>query len=481
MTGRMRKNRPDGVNSNRWPSPSSIYWDAVFLSQCSEREACDWLKGRSVNYSGVTGTPETPPESHVLEYILYRRNLPLIDLALAEHGRSRSVLERVFRRASLSIRVVACGNPSLFHGKVLRASIFLDVISDRSKPITDRSRSILRHGSLAKTLDSPPDTGHVYFLLHHIVIRGSLAELRAICENPDMRSDFYAFLVGCWDGWGNSQFDPNCHVSSDRFKRVLFFLSKNPRISTPFEKSKSDDYDFEYHELHRKCWELAKIVPVEREWAYILSELYQNLYCLHHVFDDIEAVLNRWRPENESFDEIGISPFELIREVIAVKFLTPKTEMLKSDDPALRRAFYSTFDPERPYYETDRTEWREMNWAEWLARDKHCDSWLVFNENVWRSSLGRQKLESLLSEVSFRNYTYNNFRKLEGKYRRTNPEWFENEEAQERYDEPEPDRIGKLESAIQNLAAESAKRRAAAAIWFLIAALIGAFLGAAIW
>ena len=114
MIGRMRKNRPYGVNSNGWPMPSSIYWDAAFLSQCSEREAWDWLKNRPVNYSGVTGTPETPPESHVLEYILCRRNLPLIDLVLAKHGRSRSVLSRVFRRASLSVRVIASGNPSLF-------------------------------------------------------------------------------------------------------------------------------------------------------------------------------------------------------------------------------------------------------------------------------------------------------------------------------------------------------------------------------
>lgn len=455
---RIRKNRPYGASS-KWerladagPGPINVYWDAAFLSRCSEREACAWLENRPVNYNSLTGVPETPPESHVLEYILYRRDSPLVDLILARYGRSRSVLERVFRRSTLSIRAVACGNPSLFYGEKVRFTT------------------------------SAPE------IFLPIVTHGSLAELRAICENLHMFSNFYAYLAECWEGWGHTQFNPDTQVSDDRFKRILFFLSQNPRISTPFEESKQRGFGYEfpvvreYEELHQKCWELAKVIPVEREWAYILSELYRNLWDGHYNFDHIEAVLDRWRPANESFYEFETSPFERIREEIAAKFLTPKIEMLNSDDPAMRKAFYRTFDPERPYYETDRIEWREMDWTEWLARDEYCHLWLESNQKIWQSPLGRRKLENLLWHASRRDHSdLDFFREREEEYRKTNPEWFENEEEKEEYHEPEPDRLGNLERAIENLGAAFGQRRATDAIWFLVAALIGSFVGAAIW
>ena len=52
-----------------------------------------------------------------------------------------------------------------------------------------------------------------------------------------------------------------------------------------------------YNELFTNGWKLAEIVPVEREWAFVLSEFYRGLHRPYDVFDDVEAVLNRWRPE----------------------------------------------------------------------------------------------------------------------------------------------------------------------------------------
>lgn len=450
----MQFTRPIGKRER--PAHVSAYREAAFLSQCSEREAHNWLRNRSVEYSSVYGTPKTPVDSHVLEYILYRRNAPLLDLALAEHGRSRSVLERVFKRGNSLTRVVACANPSLFVGEVVHESIFRNT-----------------------------DDGS---LLWHIVARGSLAELRAVCENPDLSSGFYASLVNCWEGRDDSQSAPKTFVSSYRFKYILFFLSKNPRISIPREQSKERHYwdgyaDYEYNQFFTRCWELALLVPTEPDWAYVLAELYCRLHRPYDVFDDVEAVLERWRPANENLetslsDDLP-SPFHILREQIAAKFVEPSIETSKSDDLAIRRAFYSTFDPEEP-------EFRELDWTEWLEHDEWCQIWLSGNEKIWRSSLGRSNLRSLLWHQSRKNYDLadiGSFDEREEEYRKTNPEWFENEEDEEEYenDESEPDRIENFEHAIRKMAEEYTKRRYADVIWFLLAALLGSFIGAALW
>ena len=411
------------------------------------------LEDRPVDYNSVLGGPETPPESHVLEYILYRRNVPLIDLALAEHGRSGSVLERVFRRGNSPTRVVACANPSLFVGDVVHESIFRN---------TDEGT-----------------------LLWHIVRHGSLAELRAVCGNPDISSGFYAALIDSWEGHEESRFAPDARISSDRFKHILFFLSKNPRVSTPREESKERYFydgaaDYQYTQFFTKCWELAMIVPVESDWAFVLAELYEELHQPYDVFDNVEEVLDRWRSAKENLDAslYPPSPFPNIREQIAAKFVEPSIEMAKSDDSAVRQAFYRTFDPERP-------EFREFDWTEWLERDEWCGFWLSGNDKVWRSSLGRRKLRSLLRHESRKNNDrayIGIFDEREEEYRKTNPEWFENEEEQEECEgnDPEPDRVANLENAIRNLAATYAKRRSIDAIWFLVAALVGSLIGAAI-
>ena len=89
------------------PSARKTYRDAVFLANCKDCEAANWLAARKKEYSTVFGTPETPGDSPTLEYILLRRRSDILDLALAEHGRCRTVLERVYERGSQSVRAVA--------------------------------------------------------------------------------------------------------------------------------------------------------------------------------------------------------------------------------------------------------------------------------------------------------------------------------------------------------------------------------------
>ena len=425
------------------PSDPSVYRDAAFLSQCRDGDARDWLKNRPVEFSPVFGTPRTPPESHVLEYILYRRNLPLIDLALAEHGRSGTVLKRVYKRVSHFTRVVSCTNASLFYG-------------DEVPGITLTSR--------------PP-------LLRNIVTGGSFAELRAVCENSRLDRSFYASLVNCWKDDNDAQNTHSAAVSSDRFKHILYFLSNNPRVSTKLDPFRLDARGgLDHLEFNTRCWKLATVVPVEPAWAFVLSELYRKLTRYTDDFGDVKQVLDRWRPADEEADAFSWNnPFPDVREQIAAKFLEPSIDMLNDDDLAIRRAFYRTFDPERP-------EFRELDWTEWLERDERCDIWLSGNEEIWRSSLGRSKLRSLLWHKSRKNNDVTDidfFDEREEEYRKANPEWFDSEQDEEEYEkgESEPDQMETLDHAVRGLTSAYGKRRSADAIWFLVAAFIGSIFG----
>lgn len=431
------------------PSHFTVYRDAEFLSHCSPDEARHWLKSRPVEYSGVFGHPETPSDSHVLEYVLYRRDLPLIDLALAEYGRSRSVLERVYRRGSSGVKVTACSNPSLFNGDKLGGFDFWNQTGAK---------------------------------LWHIVRKGPLPELRAVCENPGMSSGFYESLLSSWEGDKDSERLSGRPLSSERFKNVLHFLSGNPRVSQSREDSKERYYwdghsEWQYDRLFDKGWLLAEIVPVDNEWALALSKLYRNLRSSGDVYDDVGSVLERWRSDAEL---IG-SPTVNLREEIAAKLLKPSIDMLQSDDPAIRNAFYRTFDPESK-------EFRRLDWTQWLQRDEHCKIWLDTNQRIWRSSEGRERLAELETYMSLNDLNSSadlGFSKQrEDMYRKEHPEWFSDEVYEEDEILSEDDetqmsrRMADLERSINKLAETTAEHRPIGWFWILAAALIGSMVGA---
>ncbi|WP_159096799.1 hypothetical protein [Pseudovibrio sp. Alg231-02] len=447
--------------SRKRPSHFSVYRDAAFLSKCREEDALDWLKSRTINDPSPFGNPLTPPESLALETILFRRNLPLIDLALAQFGRSRTVLVRVYQRADASTRIVACGNPSLFEGESV-SECWSDIYDD--------------------------DT-----LIWKIIRNGSLGELRAICENPHLEDAFYCRLVSLWGGKGNPEVAPEYRLPDDRFQHVLLFLSANRRITTPCEDNENFASDvpgveYAYESVFYKCWDLAELIPTDVNWAHALSKLYTRLPRAGHTYDDVESVLRRWRPSGDS--KIGRYWYESIRKEIAAKFVEPSIVTLNSDDPAIRDAFYCTFDPEISYY--GNAAWVDVDWLEWLERDDFCNVALLSNIKIWRSPRGRDKLQDALRDnaESGRDPDWLIYFSLSHRmeeYRKTNPEWFKNEEEQDLFEYEEEkeeegqNRIDQLEQSISDLVKAFEMRRGHDAIWFLVAAFIGSLIGALIW
>jgi hypothetical protein len=396
-----RKLQPDSVRS------------AAFLSVCSPQAAYDWLKARPTEWSSVFGSARTPADAHLLEYILLRRREPLIDCALAEFGRSRTVLGRVFDRNGSAVRAVACGNPSLFDGDTIDTPSGANILD-------------VAHAGEGERVEAPHRPMRRGPYEYDILEAGSEAELIALCQNAHMRSSFYSSVFSFYK-------NPHRSIPEDRYQRILVHMGGNPRLSLKREDSREANYwdgfaRHEYDEVFASAWKLAAEVPPTELWAVTLSRLYQRLLSHPGSDFDVEAVLARWRPKDR--EQNGLESYATIRECIA-RLLKPSLTMLASEDEALRHAFYATFDP-------DSVEFRDLDWIPWLQADPYCSAWLEGNLKVWKSARGREKLFNLLRQQSRRenDVVFLGWaREREEEYRKKHPEWFAVEDGT---DEREP-------------------------------------------
>jgi hypothetical protein len=369
---------------NKVTRSSSAYREAAFLATCSEDAAIAWLRDRPLRLSPVTGTPVTPQDSHLLEYVLLRRREAAIDLALAQHGRSRTVMNRVYRRGSDSVKVVACSNASLFVGDPL------DGLRGREED-----------------------------LLWEIIRAGPISQVRAICENPHLRSRFYVELIEAWQPRDRRE-EGKIYLPESRYLAILNCLSVNPRVSQSREKSAERNYmdghaEYLYNAFYTEAWALAQTAPVTSEWAHALARLFRKLYVPFKCIDNVEAVVERWRPAGES--EYAA---RYVREALAAAFMEPSIEQLNHVDQAMRNAFYQTFDP-------DAKEFRDLDWDAWIDRDRNIYYDIYANDKVWASALGRSKLESMLRHGSSKDSdltTVGFYRKRTEELAEQHPDWF---------------------------------------------------------
>ena len=420
--------------------PTSEVELCLRMAHCSAAEAAAWLAGRPIDYSSVMGTPRTPAGSHLTEYILYRRRDPAIDLALAVHGRSRTVLSKLYARAGSSLRPVLAGNGSLFGGDTHGSRI----------PYRERDKS--------------------QNLLWDIVRGGSLGELRAVCSNSDISSGFYGALITAWkpnDSWV---------LSEERFRRVVEFLADNPRVSQSREESRERHYldgfaDYTYSKFYVGAWELAATVPVTPAWGHALANLYRHLHRPYDCLKNVEEVLARWTLKVE---EGRTDPYRDLRARICAAFVKPTLDELRHDDPARRDAFLSTFDPE------DRA-FRDLDWNEFLTLDRYWDINVYGNMKVWASAAGRANYRQLLwasskadSDITRLGF----FDERKDELQKQHPEWFADDDCDDQPD-AEPDKVDLLRAEIRDAIVavrQRGKSHAYAAGLLALGLLIGAAL-----
>ena len=369
------------------PSEPSIYRDAAFLKSGSVTEIRKWLQEKSAIYSAQRKPSETPDEAPVLEYILLRRNEGQIDLLLAEYGWCQWILKRVYQRSKLSVRVVVCANPAFFVG-----------------------------GGFMVNVQNRYDSVVFWDILQH----GSLAELRALCEIPDLTSATYLNLITSWVGNEQSQVPAERRLSDSRFQQVLRFLANNPRLKIPYEQSSEfNDFDgfvgYEYRALFSECWRLAEIVPTDFKWACCLVDIYHAMSPDTKPYEDLESVLERWRPQSSW----GAGYFRDLRQILAEYYMTPSPEMLNQEDLEIRLGFYAAFDPHEHGF-------LDVDWAKWVTRDEGCDIALLSNENIWCTEEARVKLRRVLRDTveNHNLFCIMLFENKEEIHRKEHPEWF---------------------------------------------------------
>lgn len=416
---------------------------AAFLASCAPQAAYDWLAKRPVEFSGVFGTPRSPDGAHLLEYVLLRRREPLIDLGLAEFGRSRSVLRRLYRRSQGAIRATLCGNASLFAGDDL----------DGVTPLDPTSADDIGIDALA------------------ILQRGSDAEAAAFCSCPNLPSPLY-----------DAALNIALAVPSPRGLLIVRALTDNPRLRTPRSESSEADYldgfsEYEYNRVFFTAWGLAESAPVSPEWARVLANLFAKLPRGYGPNADVGKAIARWRnfPQDVHPDK-DHSPASYVRSGLA-RNLKPDLAMLDDPDAAIRRAFYGMFDPRA-------REFRDLDWLPWLERDPHSAIIaLKGNDHVWRTRASRQKLFDLLREDARRRSDYvlvGWARKYEEEMRAKHPNWFADEaDPSDKADDTRQDLADRFDAAERRLThaiAESGKRRGGA-LWPVVGAIVLLLIG----
>jgi hypothetical protein len=348
--------------------------EAAYLVRCSPQRAYDWL--RDHGHKGTEKPSHYGENSAVLEYLLVRRNDPLIDLGIAQFGTSTAAIKRVFKRGDTGIRCAALSNP-------------------RVGP-----SGFLRHWWL--------DEDGIVALIES----GSDAELEALAKNEFLSDDAIEHLLE-----RSKEFSK---LSDNQYLKMLMWLGGNPRMSKPYDHSKLDGYaEYSHGRVFHQAWELARTLPTEEKYADVLYELLNNT-TLPVLFDDAKGVIDRWHIESPSeHDERPNAASYWLRSRLA-DVMEPNDDLLNSDDWALRESFYRRFRP-RDY----------EDWPKFMEKDHAAFDALIENPELWQTQERREQLSEGAWEIPDPHSSMmapNQFRWEEERKRRDNPEWFKDED-----------------------------------------------------
>jgi hypothetical protein len=344
--------------------------EASYLAACSPEKAFEWL-----SEIALERTDTFFDSGHeVLEYILYRRKNKLIDLGLAKYASNQFVLRRVFDKGNGGVRCA--------------------VLSSRH--LIDRQEW---------------GTRHLIIDIEKIVEHGNRRELNALAANPYLGDGYYEHMIdrtGYFKGLTDLQ-----------YKRMLYQLGDNPRISTARDETVLDGFaDFEYRNVFTAAWGLCKKVPATQEWASILQNLLKNAQPPTGM-SNLREVLERWRIDELDEDgEISVfSSYSFYLRSRLADLLHADDQLVNSDDLAARQSFYRRFSP-----------YKYEDWPAFLEKDgEDFVESAMDNMELWRDKEERKKLHDIVWDCPDPNSSMNmpnSYRAREEGLKERFPNWF---------------------------------------------------------
>ena len=346
--------------------------EATFLVNCSPQAAYDWLFERRIK--DVYGYCES--HDPTLEYLLLRRDNPLIDLAIARFGHSYKGIKTVFLRGNAGIRCAALSNPHMGY--------------------TRCNLSFRGYGSPI------------------VECAVSKAEQESLAKNINLREDVIEDLL-CRKGLFKDK-------SDEEYIRLLMWLGQNPRMKISYQDSgqRIDGYrEYSHDRIFFMAWKLAETLPTTQHFAYALHTLLSGTTAVSATtFKDFPSVLERWRIEDDAKSgKPTYSESYFLRSRLA-DLIAPNDKLLKSDDFAERESFYRRFSP-----------WNYEDWPSFIEKDGEAAfNGLVYNDALWANEKSRELLRDIAwSKIIDPHHNFNainTYRAVEKNRRENHPNWF---------------------------------------------------------
>jgi hypothetical protein len=338
-----------------------------YLLRADPSSVYDWFRTNYQDpdsYEVAGGDPYGPiikeQGRRLIEYLLIRRNDPIINHALAAYGYSLFAIQKAFDRGDASARFAALTN--------VRGGIRL---------------------KLAKS----------------IILNGSIRDAQQIIVNPWIADDVLISIINRKGDFSSLDYF--------RLSKLLHAMNKSPKLRVEVDDKFSNPYaSIDQDRLLSSMWSLTLTVPNTQEFASMLSD------CLYNVLpwkpDNIDEIIQRWQIDKENIYDR--SPYQIpsfrLRELL-YNFKLANEALLESRDPAARMSFYRRFSPNI-----------FKNWIGFVEDELDKNEFIIRaidNLKLWKDEEQRNLLYKLCSSSEMLRDLYFMEEEI---HREKNPLWF---------------------------------------------------------
>ncbi len=318
------------------------------------------------------------------EASLLDRNDSFLDLTLAQHCKHGKTLEKLFAKAqeseNLPLKLACLFNKTLYQS-----------YPNQRIPVAFFTKS--EFASWDFLSDEEKER------INNWVVNLCDQEVEVLFSNETIDAHFLTeFLKAENNAWAS--------LTEDRKLRVLIGLSRNRRVSEPFDEN---DYlmsgltEYYYDELFHTIWDLAKSLPVTMPIAWALTELLEKTVDKRRHFDSFD-VAKRWIIDGDEQKTktaaVSLNAFESVRYSIYRNIMTDyfgqnrsNLEYFQNPDIAYRACSYRYL-----------RNWSLEDIDYVFQKDNEISvRHLLMNPSIQRNSKFRERLHELCLEIDRKN------------------------------------------------------------------------------